>query len=101
MEYGEGSLMRHMSKAAAAGHHAGLLNVPGIAFDIDTPEDLCAFCDDPPKDGKDVPVVTVPVMEAPQGPQVQPVPPAPLQPPASWVPVDPPQQTGPRLEPPG
>jgi 2-phospho-L-lactate guanylyltransferase len=52
MEYGEGSFSRHMSKAAAAGHHAGVLNVPGIAFDIDTPEDLRAFRDDPRKDSE-------------------------------------------------
>jgi 2-phospho-L-lactate guanylyltransferase len=50
MEYGEGSFRRHMSKAAASGHTADVLNVPGIAFDIDTPEDLQAFLDDPRKD---------------------------------------------------
>lgn len=47
MEYGEGSFRRHLSKAAAAGHRAEVMNVPGIAFDIDTPEDLQAFLDDP------------------------------------------------------
>ncbi len=52
MEYGEGSFSRHMSKAAAAGHHAAVLNVPGIAFDIDTPEDLREFRDDPRKDSE-------------------------------------------------
>jgi 2-phospho-L-lactate guanylyltransferase len=50
MEYGEGSFRRHMSKAAAAGHTADVLNVPGIAFDIDTPEDLQAFLNDPRRD---------------------------------------------------
>ena len=47
MEYGEGSFRRHLSKAAAAGYPSDILNVPGIAFDIDTPEDLQAFLDDP------------------------------------------------------
>lgn len=51
MEYGEGSFRRHLSKAAAAGLRAEVLHVPGIAFDIDTPEDLQAFIDDPRKDG--------------------------------------------------
>jgi|SRR6266404_2508294 2-phospho-L-lactate/phosphoenolpyruvate guanylyltransferase len=50
MEYGEGSFRRHVSKAAAAGHTADVLNIPGIAFDIDTPADLQAFLDDPRKD---------------------------------------------------
>ena len=50
MEYGEGSFRRHMSKAVAAGHTADVLNVPGIAFDIDTPDDLQAFLDDPHRD---------------------------------------------------
>jgi 2-phospho-L-lactate guanylyltransferase len=52
MEYGEGSFSRHMSKAAAAGHRIEVLNVPGIAFDIDTPEDLQAFLDNPREDGQ-------------------------------------------------
>ncbi|PYS53750.1 MAG: 2-phospho-L-lactate guanylyltransferase [Acidobacteria bacterium] len=52
MEYGEGSFSRHRSKAAAAGQGAGILNVPGIAFDMDTPEDLRAFRDDPRKDSE-------------------------------------------------
>lgn len=50
MEYGENSFSRHMSKASAAGHRAEVMKVPGIAFDIDTPEDLQAFLDDPRKD---------------------------------------------------
>ena len=50
MEYGEGSFRRHVSKAAAAGHTADVRNIPGIAFDIDTPADLQAFLDDPRKD---------------------------------------------------
>jgi 2-phospho-L-lactate guanylyltransferase len=52
MEYGEGSFGRHMSKVAAEGHRAQVLNIPGIAFDIDTPEDLQAFLDDPRTDGQ-------------------------------------------------
>src|SRR5204862_6063820 len=52
MEYGEGSFQRHLSKAAAAGHRADVMNLPGIAFDIDTPEDLGLFLDDPRKDSE-------------------------------------------------
>jgi len=52
MEYGEASFSRHISKAAAAGQRCGVLHVPGIAFDIDTPEDLRAFRDDPRKDSE-------------------------------------------------
>jgi 2-phospho-L-lactate guanylyltransferase len=52
VEYGEGSFSRHMSKAAAAGHRIEVLNIPGIAFDIDTPEDLQTFLDNPREDGQ-------------------------------------------------
>src|ERR1041385_1486204 len=52
MEYGEGSFRRHLSKAAAAGHRADVMNLPGIAFDIDTPEDLDLFMNDPRKDSE-------------------------------------------------
>ena len=52
MEYGEGSFRRHLSKAAAAGHRADVMNLPGLAFDIDTPEDLALFMDDPRKDSE-------------------------------------------------
>jgi len=52
MEYGEGSFRRHLSKAAAAGHRADVMNLPGIAFDIDTPEDLDLFLDDPRRDSE-------------------------------------------------
>lgn len=52
MEYGEGSFRRHLSKAAAAGHRADVMNLPGIAFDIDTPEDLNLFMNDPRKDSE-------------------------------------------------
>ena len=47
MEYGQGSFRRHLSKAAAAGLRSDVMDLPGIAFDIDTPEDLQAFLDDP------------------------------------------------------
>jgi 2-phospho-L-lactate guanylyltransferase len=43
VEYGEGSFRRHLSKASAAGLRADVLNVPGFALDIDTPEDLNHF----------------------------------------------------------
>ena len=52
MDYGEGSFRRHLSKAAAAGHRADVVDLPGIAFDIDTPQDLQAFLADPCKDGE-------------------------------------------------
>jgi len=52
MEYGEGSFRRHLSKAAAEGHRADVMNLPGIAFDMDTPEDLDLFLDDPRKDSE-------------------------------------------------
>src|SRR5437016_1750470 len=52
MEYGEGSFRRHLSKAAAAGHRADVMNLPGVAFDIDTPEDLDLFLDDPRRDSE-------------------------------------------------
>jgi 2-phospho-L-lactate guanylyltransferase len=52
MEYGDGSFRRHLSKAAAAGHRADVMSLPGIAFDIDTPEDLGLFMNDPRKDSQ-------------------------------------------------
>jgi len=52
MEYGLGSFRRHLSKAAAAGIRSDVMDLPGIAFDIDTPEDLQAFLDDPRKDSE-------------------------------------------------
>jgi 2-phospho-L-lactate guanylyltransferase len=50
MEYGDGSFRRHLAKAASAGLRVDVVNLPGIAFDIDTPEDLQAFMDDPCRD---------------------------------------------------
>ena len=52
MEYGEGSFRRHLSKANAAGLRSDVMNLPGIAFDVDTPEDIQAFLDDPRKDSE-------------------------------------------------
>ena len=52
MEYGEGSFRRHMSKASASGHRSDVMSLPGIAFDIDTPEDLEAYFQDPRKDSE-------------------------------------------------
>jgi 2-phospho-L-lactate guanylyltransferase len=52
MEYGEGSFRRHLSKVSAAGLRSDVMDLPGIAFDIDTPEDLQAFCEDPRKDSE-------------------------------------------------
>jgi 2-phospho-L-lactate guanylyltransferase len=52
MEYGPGSFRRHLSKATAAGLPVDVLSVPGIAFDVDTPEDLQSFLDDPRKDSE-------------------------------------------------
>jgi 2-phospho-L-lactate guanylyltransferase len=50
MEYGEGSFRRHLSKVSAAGLRSDVMDLPGIAFDIDTPEDLEAYFQDPHKD---------------------------------------------------
>jgi 2-phospho-L-lactate guanylyltransferase len=52
MEYGQGSFRRHLSKAAAAGLRSDVMNLPGVAFDLDTPEDLKAFLNDPRKDSE-------------------------------------------------
>jgi 2-phospho-L-lactate/phosphoenolpyruvate guanylyltransferase len=52
MEYGPGSFARHMKRAASQGFQARVFEAPGIAFDIDTPEDLASFIDDPRLDGE-------------------------------------------------
>ena len=52
MEYGQGSFRRHLSKARAAGIRSDVMDLPGIAFDIDTPDDLQAFLADPRKDSE-------------------------------------------------
>jgi 2-phospho-L-lactate guanylyltransferase len=38
--FGPGSCQRHLANAKAAGIHAEVVNVPSLALDIDTPEDL-------------------------------------------------------------
>jgi 2-phospho-L-lactate guanylyltransferase len=52
MEYGEGSFRRHLSKVSAAGLRSDVIDLPGIAFDIDTPQDLEAYFQDPRKDSE-------------------------------------------------
>src|SRR5689334_21133696 len=47
MQYGEGSMKRHLDLAAAAGFKASVLRIPGIEFDLDTPEDLQAYLQRP------------------------------------------------------
>jgi 2-phospho-L-lactate guanylyltransferase len=46
-EYGEGSFNRHMEAAVHAGLTPAVFEMAGVAFDIDTPEDLRLFMDDP------------------------------------------------------
>src|SRR5258706_250474 len=43
MQYGEGSMKRHLASAEAAGLKASVLHIPGIEFAVDTPEDLLAY----------------------------------------------------------
>jgi len=43
MQYGADSLKRHLSTARAAGLQAMVLSIPGMEFDVDTPEDLALF----------------------------------------------------------
>jgi 2-phospho-L-lactate guanylyltransferase len=52
MEYGEGSFRRHLSKVSAAGLHSDVMDLPGLAFDVDTPEDLQRFMEDPRTDSE-------------------------------------------------
>jgi 2-phospho-L-lactate guanylyltransferase len=47
LAYGEGSFARHVERIRNAGHRATVLQIGGIAFDIDTPEDLETFLEDP------------------------------------------------------
>jgi 2-phospho-L-lactate/phosphoenolpyruvate guanylyltransferase len=46
-DYGEGSFSRHMKAANNAGLNPVILHIAGVAFDIDTPEDLHLFSQDP------------------------------------------------------
>src|SRR5579884_555626 len=43
MQYGENSLARHLATAKASGYLANVVRIPGMEFDIDTPEDLKAY----------------------------------------------------------
>jgi 2-phospho-L-lactate guanylyltransferase len=43
MEYGKGGFRRRLSKVSGSGLRLDVLDLPGIAFDVDTPEDLHAF----------------------------------------------------------
>jgi len=52
MEYGEGSFRRHLSKVSAAGFSSDVMDLPGMAFDLDTPADLEAFLGDPRRDSE-------------------------------------------------
>jgi 2-phospho-L-lactate guanylyltransferase len=47
MEYGENSLRRHLANAAAQGLPARVIRVPGIEFDLDTPDDLRQYLERP------------------------------------------------------
>jgi 2-phospho-L-lactate/phosphoenolpyruvate guanylyltransferase len=47
MQYGDGSFRRHCDAAMRAGLDPVVLNLPGVAFDIDTAEDLELFREDP------------------------------------------------------
>jgi 2-phospho-L-lactate guanylyltransferase len=44
---GPGSLARHLAGAQATGLQTALVPRPGLALDVDTPEDLAAFLADP------------------------------------------------------
>jgi 2-phospho-L-lactate guanylyltransferase len=48
MEYGDHSLRRHLTNAEAAQLRASVLSVPGMEFDIDTPDDLHAYLESGP-----------------------------------------------------
>jgi 2-phospho-L-lactate guanylyltransferase len=43
LQFGEDSFLPHLSAAKACGIEPTVLRLPGIALDIDTPEDLAAF----------------------------------------------------------
>ena len=43
--FGEGSLFRHLEEARRLGMDIGLHDAPGIAFDLDTPDDWVDFLD--------------------------------------------------------
>jgi 2-phospho-L-lactate guanylyltransferase len=43
LRFGEDSFFPHLQAAEACGIHPTILRLPGIALDVDTPEDLAAF----------------------------------------------------------
>jgi len=43
LRFGEDSFFPHLAAAEACGINPTVLRLPGIALDIDTPEDLAAF----------------------------------------------------------
>jgi 2-phospho-L-lactate guanylyltransferase len=45
--FGPGSCERHAALAAAAGVHHEIIELPSLALDIDTPEDLVALAELP------------------------------------------------------
>ena len=45
MDYGTGSLRRHLASAQACRLRVDVLDIPGIRFDIDTPQDLSDLID--------------------------------------------------------
>lgn len=45
--FGPGSFRKHMDQAIAKGLHAEALRLPGLMFDIDTPEDVAEFLSTP------------------------------------------------------
>ena len=45
MDYGENRLTRHLARAANAGFRTDVVRMPGMEFDVVTPEDLRLFRD--------------------------------------------------------
>ena len=41
--FGPGSCERHLDRARRAGYEAELLDIPSLALDLDTPDDLAAL----------------------------------------------------------
>jgi 2-phospho-L-lactate guanylyltransferase len=44
--FGPGSFRAHLDQALSKGFHAGVLRIPGLMFDIDTPEDVAELLAD-------------------------------------------------------
>ena len=43
LRFGDDSYFPHLRRARSLGIEPGIVNRPGLALDVDTPEDLCAF----------------------------------------------------------